>query len=65
MIISRFPIVATSHIRYIGPPIEEGVGALGAIYAKIELLDNCYAHSFNTHLISSHFSPAESAHEIT
>ena len=65
MIISRFPIVASSAQPYSYSQETDGLARRGAIYAKVQISGETNLHIITTHMCSTHMSPPERAHDIT
>ncbi len=59
LILSRFPIIATSYMQYRFGVVADSLAEKGIIYAKIQIKDS-HLHLFTTHLQASYFDSGES-----
>tara|TARA_B110000285_G_C14922826_1_gene513440 strand:+ start:225 stop:407 length:183 start_codon:yes stop_codon:yes gene_type:complete len=55
MILSRFPIVATSVQPYAYSEEKDGLARRGVLYGKIKIKDDKHLHIFTTHMCSTHY----------
>ena len=60
LIISRFPIVKTSHCGYSYSNDLDGAAHRGVVYARIQVGES-FMNVFSTHMCASHFLPPETA----
>lgn len=57
VILSRFPIVKTSHCEYSYSYETDGMVQRGVLYAKIETEPKCFVNMFTTHMNSTRYKP--------